>query len=148
MDRERGANEMASTRGNHRDHGQRQRAQRSLEQLERRFARFRRKNPGQTRIPDALRRDALTAVRLGVTRSQLRNACGISSDQLKHWQGDAGSAVTEQEPDIQEARVFSILEDVPAREPECRGHDEEQQLELRLGDWSISVRRGPVGVGG
>lgn len=139
---------MTGTRGNHQDQGQRQRAQRSLEQLEQRFARFRREHPRQTRIPDALRRDALAAIRLGVTRTQLRNACGVSSDQVKHWQRNGGLAVAEREPNIEDARVFSVLEDVPSRESESRSPDEEQHLELRLGGWSISVRRAQHDVGG
>lgn len=139
---------MNGTRGNHQDQGQRQRAQRSLEQLERRFARFRREHPRQTRIPNTLRRAALAAIRLGVTRTQLRHACGVSSDQVKHWQRNGGHAVAGREPNIQDARVFSVLEDVPSRESESRGPDEDQHLELRLGGWSISIRRGPHGVGG
>jgi hypothetical protein len=139
---------MSGRRGNHQNEGQRQRAERSLEQLEQRFARFRREQPRQSRIPDALRRDALAVIRLGVTRTQLRKVCGVSSDQVKHWQRNGGYAATQRAPNIKDARVFSVLQDHPSRESESRDRDEEQHLELRLGGWSISVRRGPHGVGG
>ena len=56
----------------------------NMERLDRRFARFRRDNPPRTRIPDALRREALAVIELGVSPSRLQRACGITSDQLNY----------------------------------------------------------------
>jgi len=131
---------MQGRRETHRGRGK-QRADLSLKQLERQFARFRRDHPPQTRIPDALRREALAAMRLGVTRSQLRRACGISSDQLKHWQRNRGGAGSQAEPNIQGTQVFSVIDDISSEEVGTGVRDGGDELELRLGGWSIAVRR-------
>ena len=117
-----------------------------LEKLERRFARFRRNNPPRTRIPDALRREALGVAELGVSPSRLRRACGISSDQLdywREWQGERCLAGSVEEATAQEARVFSVVGGLADEEPtpEPRQVDGERNLELRLGEWSVTVRR-------
>ena len=117
-----------------------------LERLERRFARFRRDNPPRTRIPDALRREALGVVERGGSPSQLRRACGISSDQLDYWRdwlGDQCVAGAAEGATAQETRVFSVVGGPTDEDPKPkpRQMDCERDLELRLGEWSVTIRR-------
>ena len=119
-------------------------AELSIERLERRFAKFRREHRTHTRIPDTLRGAVLASMRQGVTPAQLRRGCGLSSKQLEQWQKRHGevSAVTDlAAQEAQDARVFSVVDDVPARDRELTDGDGEHQLELRLDGWSICIRR-------
>jgi hypothetical protein len=116
-------------------------ASRSLEYVARQFAGFRRSNPTQTKIPDPLRAAAVAAMRQGVTRSELRRTCGISSGQLDQWQRSRGATAEPTTGAPPPARVFSVDDDELERNPETVGATGEQQLELRLGGWSISVRQ-------
>ena len=119
------------------------RAELSIEQLERRFAKFRREHPPQTRIPDTLRGVVLGAMRQGVTPAQLRRCCGLSSKQLEQWQRSRNEIPADADADLaaQDARVFSVVRDVPAQSGEPADVDSKHQLELRLDGWSICVRR-------
>ncbi len=107
----------------------------ALEKVKRQFAEFHRTHPPNTRVPDVLRQAALAAVRQGVTRTQLRRSCGVSSSQLGQWQRRV-EVMGRPDFDVRDARVFSVVED--ANEPATsNSHDE---LELRLDGWSIRVR--------
>lgn len=112
-----------------------------IDQLERRFAKFRREHPPQTRIPVALRGAVLAAMRQGVTPAQLRRSCGLSSSQLQYWQQDRGAIQTETELAMQAPRILSVVDDVPPPDRDPAGGGAEQQIELRLNGWSICVRR-------
>ncbi len=126
-----------------------------IEGLSRRFAEFHRGHPRRTRVPDDLRQDALGALRQGVTRTQLRRACGVSSEQLEQWQNSRDKIPKDADRAAPEARVFSVVgEDAVHRvestgsdrdhQPELRqpaDSDQDHQLELRLDGWTISVRR-------
>lgn len=113
--------------------------------LGQRFARFRDENPRGTRIPDPLRHAALQALQSGATGQELRQACGITRDQLECWQRSrqrepalARDSVTSPQPS---ARVFSVVNDCAATEeaaPVRAGHTEE--IELRLGGWWVKIR--------
>ncbi len=50
-----------------------------LEKLAKLFKEFRREQQVPTRIPDVLRGAVLSALQDGMTRRQLRRACGVSS---------------------------------------------------------------------
>ena len=113
----------------------------SIEQLERRFAKFRRDHPPQTRIPDTLRGAVLAAMRHGVTPSQLRRCCGLSSTQLEQWQQGRGKTPANADLAARVPRVFSVVGDSPAQDRGPAQAEAEDQLELRLGGWSICVRR-------
>ena len=132
--RRRRARSRASSRGS---------AGLSIEQLERRFAKFRREHPPQTRIPDTLRGAVLASMGQGVTAAQLRRCCGLSSTQLEQWQESRGEIQADADSELaaQDARVFSVVDDVPARGREPANGDGEHQLELRLDGWSVCVRR-------
>jgi hypothetical protein len=112
---------------------------RGLEQLRRRFEAFRSTNPPATRIPVTLRKAVLTLLEEGVTRTAVENSCGVSFTQMDQWlelygpQPRSRNAV--QSP---RARVFSVVDaDWPLAEPSVPPM---QALELRLGDWSVTVR--------
>ena len=112
-----------------------------IEGLSRRFAEFHRRHPRRTRVPDELRRDTLAALRQGVTRTQLRRACGVSSKQLAQWQKSHGKIPKNAARATPDARVFSVVGDGPAQRAESLSSEQDQLLELRLDGWSISVRR-------
>ena len=113
----------------------------NIEKLERRFTEFHRDHPPQTRIPAPLRAAVLSAMRHGVTPGQLRRYCGLSSTQLEQWQQSGGEVPVGSVLEAQAPRVFSVVGDDPAQGPETTDSDAEQQLELRLDGWSISIRR-------
>jgi hypothetical protein len=111
----------------------------SLERLRRRFTAFRRNNPRSTQIPDPLRKAVVAALHEGMTRSAVQKACGVSWAQIDRWQASCGPPPPRSERPARSARVLSVVDDTPPR-----GADPpEDQLELRLGAWSICVR--PVG---
>ncbi len=131
---------MGTARGVQREPIGRRGLERNLKQLERRFARFRRDHPPRTRIPDALRRDALAVLRLGATPSQLRRLCGVTPDQLRYWLGKQDTALAPFTPIVSEAQIFSVVGDLSTEVPEAGHCDGGRDLEIRLGEWSISVR--------
>jgi hypothetical protein len=77
----------------------------------------------------------------GVTRKQLRRSCGLSSSQLDQWQQDDGDLATQADLATPDARVFSVLGDMPTGDAEPADSNPGQQLELRLGGWVICVRQ-------
>lgn len=99
----------------------------SIENLERRFAKFRREHPARARIPDTLRGAVLAAMRQGVTPSQLRRHCGVSPQQIERWQRRRPTS------SAMDARVFTVTDDVEG--PDAA------QIELRIDGWSIYIRR-------
>lgn len=106
-----------------------------LAELESRFARFRQEHPRGTRVPEDLRAAALAALREGLEPGALNRSCGVSSKQLIAWQGGYRAAPAKlAAAESSDVRAFSVV-DEPNREPTAA-----QELELRLGPWSISVR--------
>lgn len=114
-----------------------------IEDLEARFAAFRRHSRPFARIPPDLREAILAAVRQGVSPGQLRRVCGLSTSQLDQWRRPApgrGGPVAELRP----ARVFSVMDAAPApSSPPVATSAQGDALELRLGPWSVSVRLAP-----
>ena len=113
-----------------------------IEHLRQRFFRFRATHPLRTRIPNRLRTAALEVVRDGATESDVRRACGVTSDQLAQWrtQHPLGAGRTDAD-EIPSAQVFPVttseadegeIDSGPAVAKEC--------VELRLGGLSISIR--------
>lgn len=110
-----------------------------VERLRRDFAKFRQTHPLRTRIPDSLRRAALAALHGGTSESEVRRACGVTSDQLAQWRKHPQVCMPQRGLEIPEPRVFPVVESTDGpfhtREPE------QQDLELRIGSWAISVRQ-------
>ena len=110
-----------------------------VERLRRDFARFRQTHPLRTRIPDSLRRAALSALHSGTTESEVRRACGVTSDQLAQWRKHQQVCVPQRSLEIPEPRFFPVVDSTDGsfhtREPE------QQDLELRIDSWAIRVRQ-------
>jgi transposase-like protein len=113
-----------------------------LERLRRRFEAFRRGHEPGTRIPDALRAAALAAADRGASEADLRRACQSTSVQLRQWrQWLRRGAQVDDPADQQVARVFEVVDEPPASEPEIGpGCDPRiAELELRLGRWAVRI---------
>ena len=110
-----------------------------VERLRQSFAKFRRDYPSRTRIPDSLRNAALEALRSGTSESEVRRACGVTSDQLAQWRKHQQVCLPERGLDMPEPRVFPVVDNKAgmshAREVE------QQDLEFRIGGWAICVRQ-------
>jgi len=69
----------------------------------------------------------------------VRRTCGVTSDQLAQWRKHQQVCVPQRGLEMPEPRVFPVIESTGgmshAREPE------QQDLELRIGGWAISVRQ-------
>ena len=118
----------------------RSKAETTLKNLEKQFAQFHAEHPPGTRIPLALRADALQALNEGVPSNKLQRACRISWGQLKSWKAaprplKSGSRRRETKPEA--VRVFSVVDAEPVAQPTPRTSD---GLELRFGPWSVCVR--------
>lgn len=110
----------------------------AVAELKERFAVFHRENPPSTRIPADLRAAVVEAIQRGVAPTRLRRSCGLSTGQLTRWRavarGTKGSGAGASRP-----RVFSVV-DTPARASAAAVAGPPEELELRLGRWSVSVR--------
>ena len=116
--------------------------QRRVEQLRRSFAKFRREHRARTRIPDSLRDAAVAAVKSGATELEVRRACNISWGQLTQWQQNHKIRARTYEVVKPKPRVFPIVDEVPRMNvaPAVTGCVK-QNLELRVGGWSVCIRQ-------
>lgn len=112
-----------------------------VESLRQRFARFRREHRPRTRYPQALRAAVLSALRSGATELEVRRACGVSSVQLTQWRRREVAVVEESGLAKQQARVFSVVDELPEVNVERAMRPAEADVELRLGRWAIWIRR-------
>lgn len=114
-----------------------------LADVEERFARFRAEHPPGTRIPDELREAALVALRAGVAAGALYRTCRISWSQLETWKAAQTSAIRTRRRTRRagrsDVRVFSVVDAKPMDQG-VPSKPAEQDLELRLGRWSLRVR--------
>jgi hypothetical protein len=114
----------ASGRGSRGREGQESAA---LAVLGQRFARFRGAHRDGARIPPELRAAVMAALEQGAKQGEVLRVCKLSWSQVRSWKGGGpGGAV----------RVFAV-EDA-AEAPAALGEGDE--LQLRLGPWSVSVR--------
>jgi len=113
---------------------------RGLKQLRGRFEAFRSTNPRTANIPVPLRKGVVELLREGVTRSAVERCCGVSWTQMDQWtQLYRPRQRSRNAPSSRPARVLSVIDNeqhssVGASAPLL------QPLELRLGDWSVTVR--------
>jgi len=137
-------NEFQSTsiRSRRRRRPQSSEASSLLADLERRFAQFRREQPRGARVPDDLRAATLAAEAKGVSAGAIHRTCGVSWSQLMAWKGARRSAPAQRArrraKSTSDVRVFSVVEDAIDRGVPTTSADNE--LELRLGRWAVSVR--------
>lgn len=120
-----------------------------LADVEDRFARFRAEHPRGARVPSELRAAALAALRAGVSAGALYRACGISWSQLETWKSGQQSPVRSRSRAGRAApadmRVFSVVDTDPTERADATSPG--QDLEVRLGRWSLRVRLAEPGRG-
>jgi len=128
-----------------RDSGQRSanetRSGKRLQNLHRRFWGFRRSHSTGTRIPPTLRDAALLALRDGIPEAEVRQACGITSTQLRQWQRTQGPNEQKSESEGQMVRVFPVVEEETEIPTEPSSIHASQSLSLSIGGWNIFIRR-------
>jgi hypothetical protein len=112
-----------------------------IEQLRRGFEAFRREHRPGTRIPQVLRDKALAALSGGTPKLKVLRACRISPQQLRWWRQGQSCGAQGLELREHEARIFPVVDDVPAIAVERAGEHQAQELELRIGRWAISLRQ-------
>lgn len=117
------------------------RAQRRIEHLRRSFAKFRRANRPRARIPQELRDEALAALRCGAPEFDVRRACRVTQQQLECWRQRKRSGARNRDLDEQAVRVFPVVDDEAGVAHERTGDQAAQQLELRIGGWSVCIRQ-------
>lgn len=110
-----------------------------LADLEGRFARFRAEHRRGTRVPVELRTAVLAALRRGVTAGELYRTCGIGWSQLEAWKSGPNSVRKRGRRDAADVRVFSVVDAEPL-DQQAAVVAIENELELRLGRWSVRVR--------
>ena len=109
--------------------------------LRRSFAKFRRENEPRTRIPPSLRTAALCALQSGIPEFDVRRACGVTSEQLVQWRKRAKDCTQKRGPEELAARVFPVVADMAGNGMPHAGEHVEQELELRIGGWAVSIRQ-------
>lgn len=109
----------------------------------RRFADFRRTSKPRTRVPTDLRHAVLDALDQGVSMLAVRRDLGLTAKQVAGWPRCALAAPVEIEGDsgTEDSRVFTVADGAAVDKPCSTRSDADEALELRLGDWSIVVRR-------
>ena len=112
-----------------------------VDRLRRSFAKFRRDHPSRTRIPDSLRDTALAALRSGTPESEVRRACGVTSDQLAQWRKRQEACAQTRDLDGLQPRVFPVVDDIAGIGMTPAGDPVQQDLELRIGGWAICIRQ-------
>lgn len=112
-----------------------------LQNLRRRFWSFRRSHSPGTRIPPTLRDAALLALRTGIPEAQVRQACGITSTQLRQWQRTQGPNEHKSESEGEMVRVFPVVEEEIEIPTEPSSVQASQSLSLSIGGWDIFIRR-------
>lgn len=109
-----------------------------VEKLQQAFLRFRSTHQPRARYPESLRAAVMAALDGGAAELEVRRACKITAEQLAVWRRRRSRALASAEPAQQEARVFSVVDDA--------GDAEGDEMELRIGGWSVRIRRADGGV--
>ena len=105
-----------------------------IDQLAAAFSAFRRTHGPGRQIPLGLRRRYLAALDAGGSASAIGRACGVSWTQTKTWRAAAGaSSVVTTAP-----QVLSVID---RQAPPACSSPSEEDIELRVGSWRISINR-------
>jgi hypothetical protein len=112
-----------------------------LEHLRRSFEAFRREHRAGTHIPQALRDQVLAALSSGTPEIEVLRACRISPLQINWWRRGQCSSARGIELRERRARVFPVVDDESAIAVERASEHRWQDLELRIGQWAISIRQ-------
>ena len=112
-----------------------------LNTLEKKFDEFHQTHPPQTKIPDSLRRAVLTALQNGIAEQEIRQACGITSSQIRQWQKSCGKSKAIEANKLQKPRILEVHDDTQIQnaKPDEIAPAQTHPMEIRLGGWSISI---------
>jgi transposase-like protein len=110
-----------------------------VKRLGRRFEIFRRSHEPGTRIPEALRAEALATLERGASTGDVLRACRITSGQLRLWRkhlrrGTQGGAVGKPV-----AQIFDVVDEAEERDAGLGCEPEAPEFELRLGRWAVRI---------
>jgi hypothetical protein len=108
-----------------------------LEQLRGSYEAFRQMHQPRMRIPEELRKATLEAIGKGVPEKSVREMCRITPEQLNRWRELQWGR--RQGGKKAKARVFNVV-DTPADKRKKQNQSGEG-LELRIGQWEISIRQ-------
>lgn len=103
-----------------------------IDRLRNSFVTFRREHKPGTRIPDSLRNGVFAAIAAGASAAEVRRACDVTASQLAQWRAwkkgsrQPGKGTRQEEP-----QFFPVVDSGQFG----------QELELRLGGWSVCVRQ-------
>jgi hypothetical protein len=83
----------------------------------------------------------LGALQSGASKQELRVACGVTCEQLAKWQRDSVSRSEPHARSEQSAQVFTVVDEMAEQTVEQPTGQPPRDLELRLGEWAICIRR-------
>ena len=112
-----------------------------IEHLRSGFAKFRRANRAQTRIPQALREEVLVALRGGAPELDVRRACRITREQLERWRQREGASARSGALEERAVKVFPVVDENADEGSELAGDHGASELQLRIAGWAISIRQ-------
>jgi hypothetical protein len=112
----------------------------TVAELSRRFAMFREEHPSGTRIPPELREAVVSAVARGAALGPIERACRISRSQIIAWRAGGPFRSGEKSTEDPPARIFSVVDEVLGAASPPSTSTVEQELEFRLGPWSVKVK--------
>jgi hypothetical protein len=89
-----------------------------------------------------MRAAVVAALELGVRRTELQRACGISGTQLGRWEEEADERRSDPDggAEARGARVFAVVDETHDAGRAPAPTEQPEALELRLGPWSVSIR--------
>lgn len=108
----------------------------TLEEVAKQFAHFRQTHQKGARIPQELREAVEKLAEEGISLTEVLPACGLTLWQYQRWHKNQSNKIKNQKSESRESavRVFPVAN-------ENSGHcDRSQELELRLGPWSVSIK--------
>jgi transposase-like protein len=112
-----------------------------VERLRRRFDKFRHDHLPRTRIPDALRAAALAVLDRGASEEEVRHVCKATPVQLTLWRRQLRPGTQASVSAEPTARVFQVVEEAPETAAVPGPDPSAQELELRLGVWTIRIHK-------
>ena len=84
----------------------------------------------------------LEALHSGVAEPELRRACRLSAAQIAAWRRRAEMEAQKRPLVSPPARIYSVVDELQSEVSDERAiHPAGQQVELRLGGWSVCIHR-------
>ena len=107
-----------------------------LRELEVLFEQHRRVCPREA-YPERLRAQVLAALYAGAATGAVAQACGVSGTLVRRWRArQTVPTAAAQQPVEPKPRVLAVVD-----ERSASGSGGDDELELRVGNWHVSVRR-------